>query len=584
MASDWLDNLRKAWSSRTAARRERDRMRLGAASADLARRQFRWAEAAEGYGRYLASRPTDTAIVVRLMHTLIAAGRIGEARDVLEAGVARRPRSPALTRARIELAAAETRTRGETIDWDSHEVPPPPASSRHRPGTVLRSGPGVGLRPEAKAWLEYVLVSTGAAAVYADHLMRPEAEDGDVAPVLHGAAHAEDLATTPWPPVMAMFSGAAVPPADIDIRLALMKAFDIGPVVHLPLVLAEAPWVPREESPLSPVPQEAAPASRILALVPTRDEGVMLEAMIDSLRATAARPDLVDILVIDNGSREPATLSLLDGWETTGSAEVLRIDEPFNWSDLNNRAAAGRSQELLLFVNNDMVMRTVGWDVRLRAHLARPAIGVVGARMLYPAGNLQHAGLALGVGEADGSPGGPLHEGLGAGAADPGPLDRWVRTRPAAAVTGAFLAVRREVFEAVGGFDAANFPVSCNDVDFCLKVRERGLTVLYAADVELTHDESHTRGHDDSEARRSRAEAEKAALVRLWGEDALRDPSRNPHWIADGARIFHHLRGPDRETALGWIARRHVWRVSARDRSGGASLPVSRRPERDRPA
>lgn len=546
---------------RGEARYWRDRARFGVAEADLARRQFRWAEAAEGYRRYLASRPRDAAITVRLAQTLSASGRIGEARFVLEAARERLPRSGALARAMSELRSVEESVAAG-LQKDSG-VLEAPRTAVAPTAAILRMEAGVTLVPEARAWLDYALATTGALAVYADHVIcSPEGERG-VVEVVHGAPHADDLATMPHPPVMALFATQAAPEDTADIRRALIEAMELGPVAHVPLILAKASRTD------TVVPLEGAdargPLSRLLAIVPTRDEGDVLQTMIDSLRATAQRPDLLDIVVVDNGSRDPKTMDLLAGWAESGSIEVLRIDEPFNWSDLNNRAAKGRVQDLLLFINNDMAMRTAGWDALLRTHLSRPSIGAVGARLLYPAGNVQHAGVALGVVDATGAPGGPLHEGLGAGPESSGPLDRWVRRRPAAAVTGAFLATRRDVFEAVGGFDAVHFPVSCNDIDFCLRVRQCGLTVLYAGDIELIHDESLTRGHDDSEARQARVKAEKSELVRIWGEDALRDPSRSPHWIAHGTLIFHSLHRPERAAVLDWIARTgDAWRARRR--------------------
>ena len=566
LARNWINALRQVWSDGRAARRERDRARLGVDEADFARRQFRWAEAATGYRTYLASRPADAGIVVRLVQTLIAADRVAEARRALQAGLDAVPHSPALARAGIELAEAEE--RGSVPSFDPRAATPePPDVSTVSTGSVLRIAPGVTPRPEARAWLDHALTTSGAVAVYGDHWMQSGEDGQDGGPVLFGAAHVEDLATTPTPPAMAVFSAEAAPDADQDLRAALIGAFEAGPVLHLPLILADAPWGRPCGLPATPTNEKAEPTSRILAIVPTRDEGGVLKTMVDSLRATARRPDLIDIVVVDNGSRDPETLSLLNAWQADGLAEVLRIDEPFNWSDLNNRAAAGRTQDVLLFINNDMVMMSQDWDARLRAHLSRPGVGVVGARLVYPAGNVQHAGMALGVLDAAGRPQGPLHEGLGASGDNRGPMDRWVRTRPAAAVTGAFMAVRRAVFERAGGFDATTFPVSCNDVDFCLRVRALGLTVLYAADIELIHDESHTRGHDDDPVRQARADAEKAALIEIWGDDARRDPSRSPWWVAHQVSIFHGVRAPSRDAVMAEIARgADVWRT--RRRSG----------------
>ncbi len=556
---NWPGWLQRARAAVAQALRERDRIRFGIPDADLARRQFRLSEAAERYSQYLAKRPGDAAISVRLAQTLNAAGRFDDAQTILITGLRHRPASGALKRA-LE-AQLDPGAIAQSTDLSPTDLPLAPIGQGKRDTILLQAGQ-VEPSPQALAWLEHALSATGAVAAYADHRMGPPPQGGTGRAILYGAAHIEDIATTPWPPVMALFDRQAVTGGSPDLHQTLLNAFALGPVVHVPLVLARVPWI----QPSSPDQTARAAGGtledRILVIVPTRDEAGVLRAMIDSLTATAERCDLLDIVVVDNGSRDPAALSLLDEWVATGLADVMKIDEPFNWADLNNRAAKGRQQGIFLFINNDMVMQTVGWDQRLRRHLGRRGIGAVGARLLYPAGNLQHAGMALGVTGAGQAAGEALHEGLGAWPDDPGPLGRWARTRPAAAVTGAFLATRREVFEATGGFDGDNFPVSCNDIDFCLRVRELGLTVLYAADIELTHDESRTRGHDDSDLRQARAQAEKAALSHIWGEDAVRDPSRNPHWVAHGTIVFHGLRQPEPARVLAEIARgEDAWRT-----------------------
>ena len=111
------------------------------------------------------------------------------------------------------------------------------------------------------------------------------------------------------------------------------------------------------------------------------------------------------------------------------------MDEPFNWSRLNNCAAALSGSELLVFANDDMVMLSDGWDRQLRGLLERPEIGAVGARLIYPDDTVQHAGILLGW------PGISVHDGRYEAAVEPGPCRRWQVTRVVAAVTGAFFAI-----------------------------------------------------------------------------------------------------------------------------------------------
>lgn len=425
---------------------------------------------------------------------------------------------------------------------------------------ILLLDAGSTLETEAVGWLGHALDATGALAVYGDDDRMTFASRGEAAfsePAFHSAPHPLELATTPRFPVAVMFDHALL--ADlkrVDRRAVLTAAFMRGQVAHVPYLLATAhePWAGLMAQPAQHIP----PSDRILVIIPTRDEADALSVMVDSLFETAGQPSLLDLVVVDNGSIEGRTLSLLDALSRAGRICVRRVDEPFNWSRLNNIAAgeAGTLADILLFANNDMRMLTDGWDDRLRAHLATPEVAVVGARLVYPTGLLQHGGVVLGAWN-----GHLVHDGLGAAPFEVGPLERWRRSRPAAAVTGAFMGVRRWTFEQAGGFDES-FAIGCNDIDFCLRVREQGGAVLYAADLELVHAESLSRGHDDTEARMRRADAERAELFRIWGADAARDPGRNPHWANHETLLWHGLVMPEPELVDQWVRRStDRWRV-----------------------
>jgi GT2 family glycosyltransferase len=156
----------------------------------------------------------------------------------------------------------------------------------------------------------------------------------------------------------------------------------------------------------------------------------------------------------------------------------------FNFAAMNNLGAKSANGSMLLFLNDDVEPLHADWMGRLVAHLQRPEVGAVGAKLLYPSGAIQHAGIALGMMDGVG------HPGRGVFRSD---LFPWVdTTRNVSAVTGACLGMRREVFEETGGFDEA-FPVNYNDVDLCLRLREQGYEVIYDATVRLVHKESASR-------------------------------------------------------------------------------------------
>ena len=151
---------------------------------------------------------------------------------------------------------------------------------------------------------------------------------------------------------------------------------------------------------------------------------------------------------------------------------------------MNNRGAQAASGEVLVFLNDDIEPLSADWLNELLAQVQRPEVGVVGAKLLYPSGAIQHAGIALGLMDGTGHP----HRGTLGQSFWPWSL----ATRNVSAVTGACLAIRRRVFEELGGFDAC-FPVNYNDVDLCLRARRAGYEVLCETSAVLRHLESRTR-------------------------------------------------------------------------------------------
>jgi len=432
------------------------------------------------------------------------------------------------------------------------------------PHVVLKAG--VVLHPFALAWLVHAATRTGADVVYADHdHLTQTGGEGEVfdAPVFFPTPSPIDLSTTPILPAV-MWRRAGV-----EGRAGLVDAATRGRAAHLPFLLSSEMRLPAAARDGLPEPGdagpgwlEAAPAPAVLrteassgrddepirVIIPTRDEAGMLETCVAALLSRADRPERVRILIVDNRSVEAETARYLADGVRAGRFETLVADEPFNWSRLNNLAVSRTSEQTLLFLNNDAELLTQGWDRRLLDILQKPGVGAVGARLLYPDGSVQHGGLVLGLGE-----GSPRHEGVGASPGDKGPLERWVRSREAAAVTGAFLATRREVFDAVEGFDAQELAIAYNDVDYCLAVRGRGLSVVYAGDIEATHFESRTRGHDVTRARIAWDLAERTALTTRWGPALRQDPSVNPHWRTASSRPFDGLRRPDPQEAMDWL-------------------------------
>ncbi|MBW6526764.1 glycosyltransferase [Sphingomonas sp. RHCKR7] len=261
-------------------------------------------------------------------------------------------------------------------------------------------------------------------------------------------------------------------------------------------------------------------------IIPTRNGLDVLAPCIASI--LAAPHDRVEIIVVDNGSDDPATLSYLAEREAAGVIRVVRDERPFNFSALNNMAAEYASGEILCFLNNDTELLAADWLARARALLSLDEVGVVGARLLFPDGTLQHFGIALGI--ADHRVAGTPHGGFSAD--DPGYFGKARLMQEFSAVTAACLFIRRADFLAVGGFEP-ELRVAYNDVDLCLKVRARGLKIVGDPDILLIHKESRTRGSDKKGPRAERLAQEAAWMHARWGKELRDDPFWSPNLSLD---------------------------------------------------
>lgn len=221
-------------------------------------------------------------------------------------------------------------------------------------------------------------------------------------------------------------------------------------------------------------------------VIPFRDGGVLLDACVRSIDELAGY-DSRQLVLVDNGSWEPETLALIAQLEQRDDVVVLHDASPFNWSRLNNVAARRCDGDMLLFLNNDVEARSEGWLGAMVEHAQRAEVGAVGARLLYPDGSLQHAGLIIGMGGVAGHAFRYCPEWY------PAYFGMAKVVRNYSAVTGACLLVRRSTFNEVGGFDE-ELAVAYNDVDFCLRIRDRGYLIVYTPYAELVHHESLSRG------------------------------------------------------------------------------------------
>lgn len=279
---------------------------------------------------------------------------------------------------------------------------------------------------------------------------------------------------------------------------------------------------------------EAESMPRVSLIIPTRDRAELLEPCVRSIRARTRYPNY-EILIVDNGSVEEKTARLFDELTKDKAVRVLPQPGPFNFSRLNNVAAREATGDMLALVNNDIEAIDDHWLDEMVSLAWQPEVGCVGAKLLYPDGRLQHAGIAIGLGGVAGH----AHRFEPKNA--PGYLGRLRTAHEVSAVTAACLLVRREVFDQVGGLDE-ELQVAFNDVDFCLKLRAAGYLNIWTPFAELIHHESVSRGRDFTPTKAKRFADEYATMQRRWGAVLLNDPYYSPHLTYDREDFSVRLR------------------------------------------
>jgi glycosyltransferase involved in cell wall biosynthesis len=285
-----------------------------------------------------------------------------------------------------------------------------------------------------------------------------------------------------------------------------------------------------------PVPQREPLVS---VVIPSRNHAHLLARAVEGLLDRTDYRSL-EVLIVDNGSDEPAALALLDRLARDSRVRVLRCPGPFNYSALNNLAVREAVGSLILLLNNDIDVINPDWLREMVSHAIRPGIGAVGAKLLYPDGSIQHGGITVGMfGVAD-------RQYLNKPSSDSGYFGHLKLTRNVTAVTAACLLIRRDAYLEVGGLNEISLPVAFNDVDLCLKLMDRGYRNIWTPFAELYHLESASRGSDQSGAKFTRLKREIAYMRRRWGPWLDNDPQWNPNLSLHSTGIS--LAFPPRDT------------------------------------
>jgi O-antigen biosynthesis protein len=279
-------------------------------------------------------------------------------------------------------------------------------------------------------------------------------------------------------------------------------------------VLAENHYRVRYEIPATP--------PLVSIIVPTRDAFHHLFSCVESVLAKSSYRNF-ELLIVDNQSTDPQALAYLEKVRQHPQVQVLPYDRPFNYSAINNFAAANARGEILCLLNNDTEVISPDWMEEMLGHLLQPGVGIVGAKLLFGDGRVQHAGDTVGPGGCASH----LHSYIDRDA--PGYCGRALFAQDLSAVTAACLMTHRSLYLSLDGLNEGNLPVAFNDVDYCLRVREAGFRVVWTPYAELHHYEFVSRGKDDNPEKMKRSKNEANYMRRRWKHVMQHDPFYNPN-------------------------------------------------------
>jgi glycosyltransferase involved in cell wall biosynthesis len=242
---------------------------------------------------------------------------------------------------------------------------------------------------------------------------------------------------------------------------------------------------------------------------------------LDSIRMRSTYPNL-EIVVVDDGAFRPPMRQYLrdnDQW-----LRVIENRQDLSDSAQRNRAAASARGDVLCFVHDDVEVLTESWLEELLGPLSYPGIGAVGAKLLYPDLTIQHAGIVLGIGGTVGHPHRLHFDNI-----SPGYFGRLMLAQCPSAVSSACMAVRRDAFEAIGGFNEDHFTGLFGEVDFCLRLNRAGWRTGWTPHAELIHFEKPEDSRATAGENAVRFDRDIRVLTSTWGNWLENDPAYNPN-------------------------------------------------------
>ncbi|MGO5051967.1 glycosyltransferase family 2 protein [Lachnospiraceae bacterium LCP25S3_G4] len=260
---------------------------------------------------------------------------------------------------------------------------------------------------------------------------------------------------------------------------------------------------------------------KVSIIIPNKDHTDDLNKCIESIEAKTKYPNYEYIIIENNSELEETFEYYRKLKKNNDKVKIVTWKKKFNYAAINNYGVTFANGEYYWFLNNDTEIINSDCMEELLGYCTRADIGIVGARLYYPDNIVQHAGIVIGYAGIAG------HAFIGQMRGMPGYFSRIVCAQDYSAVTAACMMVKKSVFELVDGFEE-KYAVAFNDVDFCLRVREQGMLVVYNPYAELYHYESKSRGLEDTQEKRQRFQKEVKLFQKRW-ENLLKkgDPYYN---------------------------------------------------------
>jgi len=271
---------------------------------------------------------------------------------------------------------------------------------------------------------------------------------------------------------------------------------------------------------------------RVAIIIPYKDQIEITERCLDTVLGTTHYKNF-EIVMVDNWSTSQRSIGFAKRVKKLRNVRIMRIEEQFNYSRLNNLASADSDADFFMFMNNDVFVSTPSWlQAVVGEAVVDPKVGAVGGKFSYPDGTVQHGGVVTGIGGVAGH----VHTGLPDG--DYGYAGRLLFAQEMTAVTAAGVLVRATAFRAVGGFDEKMLQVAFNDIDLCLKLRKAGYKIIWTPAFAAEHHESFSRGDDERPMQETRFFNEIEVMKDRWGDTLTKDPFYNPNFLLDQRPFF----------------------------------------------